>query len=167
MTTRRKAQLLTAILLAGALGVAAYRKGAFASLDWPRLTLSAQVKTEQTPQDAIYGMLDAAREGKVDDYLAFHTGEMAVLLRKTIAEQGEPAFAKYLRDTNAPIKGVALEEPQPLTGGGMKVKVEYVFADRNEVQWMYVEKIAGKWRIARADASERIRTLVPYGTPVQ
>jgi hypothetical protein len=167
MTKERKAQILTGVLMAGALGFAAYRKGAFASMDWSRLTPPVQVKTEQTPQDVIYGMLDAARDGKVTEYLSFYTGQMEELLRKSIAEQGEAAFAKYLRDTNAPIKGVALQEPQTLTGGEVKVKVEYVFADRNEVQWMYVEKEAGKWKIARVDSSERIKTLVPYGTPVQ
>lgn len=167
MTRERKAQILTGLLMAAALAVAAYRKGAFASVDWSRWAPPAQVKTEQTPQDVIYGMLDAARDGKVAGYLSFYTGQMEELLRKSIAEQGEPAFAKYLRDTNAPIKGVALQEPQPLTDREMKVKVEYIFADRNEVQWMYVEKVAGKWKIARVDSSERIKTLVPYGTPVQ
>lgn len=167
MTRERKAQLLTGLVMAGALGFAAYRKGAFASLDWSRLAPTAQAKREETPQDAIYAMLDAAREGKTPAYLSYYTGQMEELLRKTIADQGEPAFAKYLRDTNAPIKGIALQEPQPLTDREMKVKVEYVFADRNEVQWMYVEKVGGKWKIARVDSSERIKTLVPYGTPVQ
>jgi hypothetical protein len=49
----------------------------------------------------------------------------------------------------------------------VKLRVEYVFADRNEVQWMYLENANGSWKIARVDATERVKTLIPYGTPVQ
>jgi hypothetical protein len=58
-------------------------------------------------------------------------------------------------------------EPQPLTEREVKLKVEYVYQDRNETQQLYVEKTPGGWRIARVDSAERVKTLVPYGTPVQ
>jgi hypothetical protein len=112
-------------------------------------------------------MLDAARDGKVSDYLAAHTGQMEQSLRKAVAEATEDGFAKYLKETNAPIKGVALQDPQTLTDREVKVRVEYVFADRNEVQFMYLEKSGNTWKVARVDAAERIKTLVPYGTPVR
>ena len=32
---------------------------------------------------------------------------------------------------------------------------------------MYLEKINGVWKITRVDSAERVKTLVPYGTPVQ
>ena len=42
-------------------------------------------------------MLDAARDGKVKDYVGFYAGQMATLLEKSIAESTEAGFAKYLR----------------------------------------------------------------------
>jgi hypothetical protein len=32
---------------------------------------------------------------------------------------------------------------------------------------MYLERTPAGWKIARVDSAERIKTLVPYGTPVQ
>jgi hypothetical protein len=47
------------------------------------------------------------------------------------------------------------------------VRVEYVYQDRNEAQTMYLEKASSGWKITRVDGAERVKTLVPYGTPVQ
>jgi hypothetical protein len=167
VTKERKAQVLTVLILGSAVGFIAWKQGAFASLNLPQLAMPAAPKGDPTPQDVIYGALDAAREGKVNDYLNAHTGQMEQSLRKAVAESTEAGFSRFLKETNAPIKGIALQEPQTLTDREVKVKVEYVFQDRNEVQWMYLEKSGSSWRIARVDSAERIQTLVPYGTPVR
>jgi len=159
VTRERKARIATVAVLAAALGgIAVYRSG------W---TFSPPQIASPKPQDAVYAMLDAAREGDVRKYLSAYTGQMEVSLKQAIAESGEAAFAKYLKDSNAAIKGVAIMEPQPLTEREVKLKVEYVYQDRNETQQLYVEKTPGGWRIARVDSAERVKTLVPYGTPVQ
>jgi ketosteroid isomerase-like protein len=120
-----------------------------------------------TPQDAVYALLDAARAGDIEKYLAAYTGPMVAALRESAAETGTAAFVRYLRDSNAAIKGVAVSEPQALTDREVKLRVEYVYQDRNEAQWMYLEKASGGWKIVRVDGVERAKTLVPYGTPVQ
>jgi hypothetical protein len=91
---------------------------------------------------------------------------MSDALKETLGETTPEAFAKYLKDSNAPIKGIAIAEPQQLTDSSVKVRVEYVFQDRNEAQTMFVEKVSGAWKIARVESTERVKTLVPYGTPV-
>jgi len=159
MTKERKAQIITVVILAAAAGVAIARKSNLATVSAP--------KADPTPQDVIYAMLDAAREGNVPVYLNAHTGAMEQSLRKAIAESTEPGFAKYLKESNAAIKGIALQEPQPLTDREVKVRVEYVFEDRNEIQFMYLEKSGNSWKVSRVDTAERIKTLVPYGTPVR
>jgi hypothetical protein len=163
MTRQRQAQLVTLGVLVAALAVVAVRRSGWN----PRDLLSRAQRAEPSPQDAVYAMLDAAREGNVGKYLAAHTGQMEAALRETIAEKGEAAFAAYLRQFNAPIKGVAILEPQPLTDREVRLRVEYVYQDRNEAQTMYLEKLSGAWRIARVEAAERVKTLIPYGTPVQ
>ena len=92
---------------------------------------------------------------------------MEAALRGTIAESSTAAFAQYLKGSAAGIKGVALSDPEKPSELEAKVRVEYIYQDRNEVQTLYLEKRANVWRIARTDAGERIPTLIPYGTPVK
>ncbi|MCL5746074.1 MAG: hypothetical protein M1541_19455, partial [Acidobacteria bacterium] len=103
----------------------------------------------------------------VKGYMNSYTGQMSSSLQESLAETTEAGFAKYLKDSNAAIKGIAISEPQTLTDREVKVRVEYVYQDRNEAQLMYLEKGPGGWKISRVDGVERVKTLVPYGTPVQ
>ena len=117
------------------------------------------------PQDPIYSMLDAARQGDVNAYLACYTGAMRTALEASVRETGAEGFVRYLRESNAAIKGVALQEPEKVSETESKVRVEYVYQDRNEVQNIYLEKAGAAWKIARVDGADRVKTLVPYGTP--
>ncbi len=171
MNRQRVAQLLTILTLAAALGATVARRNGWRMPAWsmPTGSMSAsQRPAEATPQDAIYAMLDAARDGDVRKYLAAYTGSMETALRQSIAESSDAAFRKYLQDTNAALKGVAVMAPDAVAGDReVKVRVEYVYQDRNEAQTMNLEKTASGWKIARVDSAERVKTLVPYGTPVQ
>jgi hypothetical protein len=158
VTKERKAQAITVLVLAGGLGAALYRKGTFDRMSLPASI--SQQKTEATPQDTIYAMLDAAREGDVDKFLSAYGGDLQSSLRRSVTPQ-------YLKDMNSPIKGVALNDPAPISEREVKVRVEYVFQDRNEAQIFYLEKAGADWKITRMENSERVKTLVPYGTPVQ
>lgn len=170
MTPEKKAKVVTIVVLAGALAIVLGQK-----YGWklPNVKVSdlaprpAAPKPDPTPQDAIYAMLDAARVGDVKTYLASYTGQMENSLKQSIGETTETGFAKYLKDQNASIKGIAISEPQQLTDREVKVRVEYVYQDRNEAQLMFLEKAPAGWKISRVDSTERVKTLVPYGTPVQ
>ena len=129
----RKAQILTVALIAaiGVLLFARQRGG---------IALPEPVEgRDATPQDAVYAMFDDAREGNVRAYLDFFTGPMATALQQSLAENGEAKFAKYLKDTNTPVKGIAINEPKVLTDREVEARVEYVYADRNEAQTMILE----------------------------
>lgn len=152
MKRDRIARVLTVAVLLIALGVVWARRSG---------------PTSQNPQDTIYAMLSAARAGDVKRYLDSYTGQMEATLRQSLAETTEPAFAKYLRDSNAAIKGVAVSDPQNISDLEAKVRVEYIYQDRNEAQTMYLEKGPAGWKISRADSDERVKTLIPYGTPVK
>jgi hypothetical protein len=166
VTNERKAQIVTLAVLAVIGGVVVGRtaKWQLPAVSTPQVM---QPKTAATPQDTIYAMLDAARDGDPAKYLACYSGQMLTSLEQSVNETGKEGFTKYLKDSNAPIKGVALNEPQVLTDREVKVRVEFVYQERNEVQFMYLEKSGSAWKIARVDATERVKTLIPYGTPVQ
>ena len=57
-------------------------------------------------------------------------------------------------------------EPEPVSDSEAKVRVEYVYLDRNESPTLLLRK-AGGWKIASVDSAQRVKTLVPYGTPVR
>jgi hypothetical protein len=166
MNRRPTAKLVTILVLGGAVAIVVARNSGWRPARLTDAVVPAP-KAEPTPQDAVYAMLDAARDGNVTKYLGAYTGHMLVSLQRTVAESGDARFAVQLKESNAPIKGVAINEPETLTDREVKLRVEYVYQDRNEAQQMYLERTEAGWKIARVDAAERVKTLVPYGTPVQ
>ena len=152
MTRQRIVQAATALVLLAAAGIVVWRKN------------RAQT-SEPSPQDAVYSMQNAARAGDVKSYLAAFTGPMQASLRQS--GSSEASFKKYLEDSTAGIKGVVVSEPEKITEAEVKLRVEYVYQDRNEAQLLYLEKLPDGWKISRADAGERLKTLVPYGTRVK
>jgi hypothetical protein len=153
MTRERKTQAITLAALAVA--------GAIALARLPRS------KAPAGPVDAIYAAMSAARAGDVKAYLACYGGGMRAALDQSVRESGEPGFVRYLRESNAAIKGVAVGEPQSIGEGEAAVRVEYVYQDRNEAQTMRLQKGEAGWRIVAVEGAARVKTLVPYGTPVQ
>ena len=158
MTHARKTQVFTLAALAVTLAVAVARK---------QLASYSAAAQPSSPQDAIYAMLDASRAGDVRRYLASYGGQMRASLEQSLRESGEERFSRYLKESNAAIKGVVLSEPQPVSSRESQVRVEYVYQDRNEAQTLFLETDGSSWKITRVDATDRVKTLVPYGTPVQ
>lgn len=169
MSKDAKAQAVTITLIAAALGVIAWNQGGFevfqrnTRYESGFLGIGTVKKTE--PRDVIYAMLDAARDGIVDDYLDCYSGQMERTLRQSLEEMGAQRFAEFLRERNRDIKGIAMNAPKE-AGNEAEVRVEYVYVDRNEVQEIYLERIEEDWKIARVSAIRRVETPVPYGTPV-
>ena len=162
MSRQLRARIATAFVIAAAGLIVLWREGKL-SLSMPR---TAVERTEPQPHDAVYRMLDAVRDGDLSGYLNAHTGPMAESLRRTVAEMGESKFIEALQRQNGPLKGIAVNEPERLSPTQARARVEYVYADRNEVQTVFFENGGGTWRIARVDGAERVRTVIPYGTPV-
>ena len=157
MTKQRLAKSITiTVMAAGVVFSVARRSG-----------VRPEMQAKRTPQDTIYAMLEAARAGDSRAYLAQFTGQILASLQQVEAEKGAAAFREYLRSSIADIKGVAVSEAVPASDADARIRVEYVFQDRNEAQLAYLENVSGKWKIARMDGTERRNTPVPYGTPVE
>ncbi len=112
-------------------------------------------------------MMDAARDGDVGTYLACFTGPMESSLRQIVKEKGDASLADYIRRFNGSVKGVAIQEPQTVAEGEVRLRVEYVYSDRNEAQMYFLQQSPAGWRIARQENTEGVRVLTPYGTPVE
>jgi len=168
MTRERKAQVATVVILAGALGlVAIKRSGCQASAASLSNLVASRSPAGATPQDTVYRMMDAARDGDVEAYLACYAGDMDRSLRQIVAEKGKASLAEYIRRFNASVKGVAVQDPQPLAEREARARVEFVYGDRTEAQMYYFQQSTGGWKIARQETAQGVKTAVPYGTPVE
>ena len=47
-----------------------------------------------------------------------------------------------------------------------RLRMEYVYANRNEVQTLHLKKNDGRWKIIGISGTDQIKTLIPYGTAV-
>ena len=168
MTRERKAQLATVALLLAVLGFLAMKRGGWqASAASLSNLVTSRAPAGASPQDTVYRMMDAARDGDVRAYLGCYSGQMESTLRQIAAEKGEPALAAYIRSFNASVKGVAIQEPQSTGDREVRLRVEFVYRDRNEAQIYYLARSGGSWKIARQENTEGVKTLVPYGTTVE
>lgn len=159
--------LMLAVLLAG--GASALFKGSL-----PDLTAAVRAKVAAwseppRPEDAVWAAVEAAKVGDVNRYLALFAEPMRGQLEQSRKEMGETAFREYLTRTASQPKGIAIspldEAPAP-EAPSARYRVEFVFADRNEVQQYTLQRDGRRWQIANVDGAERIKTLIPYGTPV-
>ena len=167
MSRGRATKALTVGTLACVLALIAARSHAWKIPGGWRMASATVLKAQAaSPENAIYSMLDAARAGDTRAFLESYTGPIQDRLRQAAAEATEPAFAKYLKESNAAIKGLAISPPERASEGRVKVQVEYVYADRNEVQFVYLIKEGRRWKISAVDSAQRVKTLVPYGSPV-
>ncbi len=158
MNTQRLAQALTLVCIVAAFAAIGIRQGGW--------KLNSKFKAAETPADAVYRMVDAARQGDVRAYLNCYTDRMEADLQKLLAEKTESGFAEYLKISNTPVKGVAVAEPEFPSSEEARLAVEFVYADHTERQTMYLRRIYGGWRIARTDAAQERKMPIPYGTPV-
>jgi hypothetical protein len=160
MTRERKAQIATVIILGGALTFVVARRSGLA------LPAFLRPATPSTPQDTVYRMLDAARDGNVGAYLRCYTSEMESSLKQIVKERGDNALAGYIRSFNAAIKGVAIQEPQSTVDNEVRERVEFIYGDRNEAQTYYLRRTGAEWRIERQENTQGVSAVVPYGSPV-
>lgn len=111
----------------------------------------------------------AAKDGNLDRYLDQFSGPLRGQLARSRAEKGDGFLRDYLARLSGPIKGIAVHvDCQEMTGAGsVRVPVEFIYADRNEMQRFSLQRSAGRWRIARIESVRAARTLIPYGTPIE
>jgi hypothetical protein len=120
----------------------------------------------QTPEDTVYGMLDAARAGDTAVYADTFSGPLQQQIQQVIRESGKTHFASYLTAQSSSFQSVALSVADQPSDVEARLRVEYVYANRNEVQTFHLKKSGGRWKIVGISGTDQIKTLIPYGTAV-
>jgi hypothetical protein len=158
----KKPEILTAAFLALLLGFLYLR-----THDWklPSL-LSRQQQASKSPQDAVYGMLDAARAGNTSDYVDTFSGPLQQQVQQVVKEGGKAQFASYLTRQSASFQSVALSVTDQSSDAEARVRVEYVYVNRNEVQIFHLRRIGSRWKVVGVSSTDITKTLIPWGTAV-
>ncbi len=138
-----------------------------ANLSQPQTTQTSD-STPRPQEQILWTMIDAARAGDVSAYLDCFAGDLRARLQKTVEEMGQVKFADYLKRMSSEPKGltVRVSEIETISASEVKVPLEYVFADRNELQIYRVTQVGSDWKISGVEQAQRVRTLIPYGTEV-
>jgi hypothetical protein len=123
-------------------------------------------KASTGPDEAIYNMLDAARAGNAKSYLDSFADPMRAQIEQVVKESSKDKFAAYLVSQNSAFQSVAITVTSEASDHEALAKVEYVYSDRNEVQYMHLNKVQGQWKITEVSGSQPIKTLIPFGTAV-
>jgi len=131
----------------------------------PSEIVSRATSASPGPEDAIYGMLDAARAGDTKAYLDAFSGSMHDQLVQVMKENAEPNLAAYLKSQNSAFQGVAVSVTDRPSDTEAQLRVEYVYGNRNEVQSVYLRKDS-RWRIVKVAGAEQVKTLLPFGSAV-
>jgi hypothetical protein len=161
MKRNTQARILAVTALVAAVGMGVVRKAG-----WLEGAAAPAATEEDAISASVYATMNAARAGEVSRYLAGYMGTMRVALQRSLDDSGKAAFARYLQNLDAGVKGLAVR----VESSGereAKVRVEYVYQERNDVQVVYLEKERGAWRIARTDGDQTVRAAIPYGTPIR
>jgi hypothetical protein len=120
----------------------------------------------QTPEDTVYGMLDAARAGDTAVYADTFSGPLQQQIQQVIRESGKTHFASYLTAQSSSFQSVALSVADQPSDVEARLRVEYVYSNRNEVQTFHLKKSGVRWKIVGISGTDQIKTLIPYGTAV-
>jgi hypothetical protein len=118
------------------------------------------------PEDTVYGMLDAARAGDTTVYVDTFAGSLQQQIQQLIRESGRKQFASYLTGQSSSFQSVALSVADQPSDVEARLRVEYIYANRNEVQIFHLKKSGGRWKIIGISGTDQVKTLIPYGTAV-
>lgn len=134
------------------------------------LTVCACGRGKSTEDASASGCIRAmstdSREGRVEDYLDCFTGELRAKLEQARDQMKPGEFAQTLRRRSAPVRGIAIYDQTEVDDKTTRLKVEWVFEDRNEIQTFTLRKVKGAWKISDMTESEFKKPEIPYGTKV-
>jgi hypothetical protein len=166
MNLVKRPAILTGLFIAILLGLIFLRTHGWRLPSGVRDLFSHSRTQAANPEDTVYGMLDAARAGDIAVYVDTFSGPLQHQIEQVIREGGKTQFAHYLTAQSSSFQSVALSVADQPSDVEARLRVEYVYSNRNEVQTFHLKKSAERWKIIGISGTDQIKTLIPYGTAV-
>jgi hypothetical protein len=166
MNLVKRPALLTGLFMMILLSLIFLRTHGWRAPDGVSTLLSHSRPRAANPEDTVYGMLDAAHAGDTAVYVDTFSGPLQQQIQQVIRESGKKQFATYLTAQSSSFQSVALSVADQPSDVEAHLRVEYVYANRNEVQTFHLKKSGESWKIIGISGTDQIKTLIPYGTAV-
>lgn len=148
--------IITLVLIASALVFLTGRER------WSKISSSPA-----SPEEVVWRMSDAAREGDVRAYLDCFGGALRQKLEKTASEMGASEFSRYLKKLNDEITGIAVSDLEQMDQQTARLRVEFVFRGKSEAQTHYFNLADGEWKIDGVEDAERVNALIPTASAAE
>ena len=122
---------------------------------------------EGTPIDSVTRMIDAARDGAADAYLDCFTGALRDDLTAMRAAKSPAMFDSAIQSSVEGITGLAVKDEFTLDDGRVRLRIERVFAEHNELGEIVLHNTDTGWKIEQVTGAQRFIPEIRYGTPVE
>jgi hypothetical protein len=122
-------------------------------------------RPEAGADQAVRGLLAAARAGEVGVYLDAFAGPLRDRLERDRATRGDAAVAGELRTAAAARRGHAVYAAEPDGPDAATVVVESVYASHNERQTYRLERRDEAWKVVSVLATRALRPDRATGSP--
>jgi hypothetical protein len=121
-----------------------------------------------SPVKPVEDAFEAARKGDLDAYLDQFTDPLKSQMLRLRTEKGDAYLRDYLARLCGPIKGISadLTRQESVGPDTIRLPVEFIYADHNEVQTFQLRREGGRWRVLQIATVRSAPTLIPYGTGV-
>lgn len=123
-------------------------------------------RAKASPAACVRSMSDFSREGRVERYLDCFTGRLRSELEQEYKQMKPEAFAELLQRRSRGVRGVAISDEERPDANTARLRVEWVFEDRNEIQGFTLKKRGDAWKIAAITDARFEKPEIPYGTEV-
>lgn len=120
-----------------------------------------------TAETVVARALAAASAGDVEGYLWCFAEPLRSALERAVDEAGREAYGESLKQRGKAMTGWAVTRlPAAADDREVRLRVDVVYRDRNEIQDYAVCSDGASWRIARLGPPAAVRMPVAYGTAV-
>ncbi len=119
-----------------------------------------------SPESCITRLLVAERAGAVNEFLDCFSPQLRTELRETWRAQGDRQAVAELRERSAGLVGHAISDLDLAPPDRASLILERIEKDHTARQRVELQRIDGRWLIAKLATADWQRPAIPYGTPV-
>ena len=121
-----------------------------------------KVQTPENASDIIWKMFSFAKFGDVENFLGCFAGESLAILQSNRKDWKNQGFREYIKGFAQDVKGVSIINGTEENEGNRVFEVEVVYADRNELQTVFLQKTNKGWKITKVLKPVIIKPAIPY-----
>ncbi|MGA1840402.1 MAG: hypothetical protein ACMUIU_07230 [bacterium] len=121
-----------------------------------------RIQSPENASDIIWKMFSFAKLGDVEDFLKCFTGESLAILQSNRKDWKDQGFREYIKEYAQNVKGVSIINGTEENEGKRVFEVEVVYADRNELQTVFLQKTNKGWKIINILKPVIIKPAIPY-----